>query len=91
MATKLREFPADPETRRKAIQEKLNAEAGGDMNNKRPTVAAKKRVPAGEKSKSDFRRLLDPKESRERTVEGKSEALMERVDRAVKNAKPDRF
>ncbi len=87
---KLREFPADPETRRKAIKEKLDAEAGGDMNNKRPTAPAKKRVPApATKPKSDLARLLDPKEKRERVAGGKGKSVDEVVDEAVKGAKPE--
>ncbi len=85
---KLREFPADPETRRKAIKDALDKEAGGDFTKKqRPTAPAKKRIKDEPKPRSDIRRLLDPKEKRERTVEGEPKTITEAVDKAVRGAK----
>lgn len=73
--------PADPETRRKLLQEKLAEPTRAEGTPQAPKPPKKKKAGLGD--------LLDPKVERERTSDGKT--MTEVVDEAVKGAKPDRY
>lgn len=79
MSDRPRVGPADPETRRKLLREKLAEPTRGEG------VAAKETPPAKPKKKgTTLRGLLDPSNARERTVEGNDETISEAVNRGVK-------
>lgn len=70
--------PADPETRRKLLREKLNEPTRGEG------VAAKEPPkPKPKKKGSTLGELLDPNKSRERRVRGEDETIMDAVNRGV--------
>lgn len=70
--------PADPETRRKMLRQKLDEPTRGEGVAAKAPPAAKKK-----KKGTTLADLLDPTQERDRTVEGKSETIMDAVNRGV--------
>lgn len=75
--------PADPETRRRLLEEKLNEPT------KATGVAPKAAAPKKKKNATTLSKLLDPNTSRERRVSGDDESLSDAVDRGVREANED--
>jgi hypothetical protein len=75
--------PADPETRRRLLEEKLNEPT------KATGVAAKTPPPPKKKKGTTLGGLLDPNVKRERRVAGDDESLSDAVDRGVREASED--
>lgn len=76
--------PADPETRRKLLNEKLNEPT------KSTGVAPKAEKPKPKKKRSAFGEVadaLDPKVSRERRVGEKGETMQDAIDKGIEEAK----
>lgn len=78
--------PADPETRRKLLREKLDSERS-DRAEERNQDTLKAGAAARAKRKggkgTTLGALLDPKKSRERTVEGENTSISEAVRKGV--------
>lgn len=72
--------PADPETRRRLLREKLDEPTGSTGTVKPPPPKPK---PKKKGTLETVKDLLDPSKPRERTVGGEPTTVMEAVDKGV--------